>query len=824
MSGGEAGREGDLRQAIDEVTSRAATLEDALRGAIGKICARTGWQAGRVQFAEQAGDEASRVVWHLDAPDQLDTLRELAELKRGGAGSALTLRVLETGEAASEPPGEGKAAAFAFPVVLRKRTVAALELYGLSPEPPPPAVLQEVADVCRALGEVIERKPAEGSLRRAERDYRDLFESAGEALIVTDAELRTVLDANPRACELFGWPFPELVGRDLRSLWQKTPPALGDDPSVRFETQQKRRDGVVVRIEITASPVRWKARPAALLLARELPERELVLEALRASADRDRQLFDKSPQPMWVHDAGTLRILAVNDAALRSYGYPRSELLGMRISDLRAPGGESGWEVSVPEEGEASWTAHAQRHTSKSGEVRDVEFASHEIAYEGRRARLVAVTDVTRRRAAQQRLLHAAFYDALTGLPNRALFKERLEIAHARLRGGGSAPFAVLFLDLDRFKVVNDSLGHEAGDDLLVQIARRLEASRRKSDTVARLGGDEFTVLAEGVSSEAEAILVAERFHRALAQPFHVRGHEIFARISVGIALAAASTDRPESLLREADTAMYRAKVSGVRQAVFDRSMQEHALASLRLETELRHAAERGELRLHFQPIVELPSGRVTGVEALVRWQHPERGLLLPGAFLAMAEQTGAILDLGRWIIGEACSQAMRLPPGVTLGVNLSGHQLLQPDLVEQVETALGRSGFPAERLLLELTESTLIDSGDAVGERLEDLRRLGSRICIDDFGTGYSSLSYLHELPIDGLKIAAPFISALASDPRKVAIVKSILVLGETLSMDVVAEGIETPEQARLLTELGCPRAQGFWFARPSPMEALAF
>ncbi len=810
--------------AVQDAAQRATSLEEALRAAAALICAEIGWKAARIQFSPEAGDFASRAVWHLETPDQLGSLLSLAEARRGGLGAPLAARVLELGKPAfsvSLATSADSEAAFAFPALLRKRTLAALEFFGDLPEMPAAEALATVERACASLGEIIEKKPAEDSMRRAERDYRDLFESAGEALLVLDAERRVVLDANPRACTLCGWAWPELVGSEVQKLWSGELPPPGEE-SARFEVEQRRRDGSELRIEVTASPVRWRKQRAFLAMLREVPERERVLSALRASADRDRQLFDKSPQPMWVVDAQTQRLLAVNDAAVRAYGYSRQELLQKRADDLREPLLEQAAEGDQEFSFGDSWAATTQRHRVADGELRDVEVASHDIVHEGVRARLVAITDVTRRRLAQARLLHAAFYDGLTGLPNRALFRERLEVAHARARRTDGARFAVLFLDLDRFKLVNDSLGHEAGDELLAQVARRLEGCRRKSDIVARLGGDEFTVLVEDVKDEAAAVQVAERLHRALGPPFLVRGQEVFARVSIGIALGGPQTERPELLLREADTAMYRAKVSGGRHAVYDRSMQEHALKSLRLENDLRRAIERGELRVYFQPVVQLDTGRTSGVEALVRWEHPSRGLLLPGEFLPTAEATGLILGLGRWVLNEACKQARALPEEVTLSVNLSGHQLLQADLAEQVSGALARSGFPASRLLLELTESTLIETGPAGAARIDELRALGGRLCLDDFGTGYSSLSYLHALPIDALKIDASFVRALGGDRRKIAIVRSILLLGKGLDIDVVAEGVETQDQADLLAELGCLRAQGFLYSRPVPIEVL--
>src|SRR5207248_2814957 len=391
-----------------------------------------------------------------------------------------------------------------------------------------------------------------------------------------------------------------------------------------------------------------------------------------------------------------------------------------------------------------------------------------------------------RQRSRGAPLRQAAFYDPLTGLPNRALFKDRLEVAFARAQGREATRFAVLFLDLDRFKLVNDSLGHRAGDELLVQIARRLESCRRAGDTVARLGGDEFTLLVEGVSTADEAIAVSERVHRSLAPPCLIEGHEVFAGASIGIALGGPATERVEHLLRDADTAMYRAKVRGSRHAVFDSSMHGRAMAALRIENELRRALERGEMRVHYQPIVELSSGRTLGVEALVRWEHRERGLVPPSEFIPFAEETGLVVPLGRWVLDEACRALAALPERISLSVNLSGRQLLQPEFCAEVKEMLARCRIEPSRLRLELTESMLIGNGAAARAALTHLRGTGVRLCIDDFGTGYSSLTYLHELPIDSLKIDRSFVGAMGEDERKIKIVQSILVLGKSLGIDV--------------------------------------
>ena len=817
-----------LATALLEATADAGSLEEALRAALASICAHTGWKAGRVEFAAEAGEFSSRIVWHLDAPDQLASLRKLAEARRSKGGDEPATRVLRDGvpvfevaTAAEVVSGRAPAAAtFAFPVMVRDRTLAALEFFSDRPTLPGEALVSGIVGAMAELASILERKPAEDALWRA-RSYRELFESAGEALFVIDPADSRIIEANPRACELYSRSHEALVGARVDSIWKHAPDLATARERGRFELRQSRPDGTELLLEITASDVLYRGQRALLALSHELSQpAPRMLEAMRESEERYRQLFDNNPQPMWVHDVETLRFLAVNKAAIRVYGFSRQRFLQMTTNDLRAPLEDAGQSDLVPLDPRRGTVV--QRHRGEAGELREVELSSHEIEFEGHKARLVCATDVTTRRKAQARLLHAAFYDPLTGLPNRALFRDRLEVAYTRARGREQSHFAVLFLDVDRFKVVNDGLGHRAGDELLVQIGRRIATCRRSGDTVARLGGDEFTLLVEGIVDELEAVSVAERVHRAMAAPFLVEGHEVFASVSIGIALGGPTTEAPEHPLRDADTAMYRAKLRGSRHALFDASMHERAMAALRLENELRRALEREELRVHYQPIVELSSGKMCGVEALVRWDHPERGLILPGEFIPLAEETALIVPLGRWVLEQACLQMRALPAPLMLSVNLSGRQLMQPELVEQVRRAMALADLDPRRLRLELTETVLIESGPAAMERLDELRKLNLSLCIDDFGTGYSSLSYLHQLPIEGLKIDLSFIKAMVTDQRKIKIVQSILMLGKGLDIEVVAEGVETAEQAALLLRLGCERAQGYYFARPMPFEEI--
>jgi diguanylate cyclase (GGDEF)-like protein len=437
----------------------------------------------------------------------------------------------------------------------------------------------------------------------------------------------------------------------------------------------------------------------------------------------------------------------------------------------------------------------------------------HGVAY-----RVAGVTeDVTERKRMQDQLLHDAFHDALTGLANRALFLDRLQHSLDLSGRHPDRACAVLILDLDRFKLVNDSFGHPAGDRLLASVADRLRARMRGGDTVARFGGDEFALLLEGVADAGEALRQAEHIQEGLAEPFALQGHEVFVTPSIGLALSGPGVEEPGELVRRADTAMYRAKeLGGARCEVFDRAMHARALARLSLETELRRALERGEMEAAFQPIVSLPGGRVAGFEALVRWRHPQRGVLAPGAFMEVAEETGLIVAIDRWVLREACTRLRgwreRHPGrGLYVTVNVSGNQFAHGGLVEVVEQTLAATGVPVDGLRLEITERALV--GRAEQAVLGELRARGVQMLIDDFGTGYSSLGYLHRLPISALKVDRSF---LGGEQPNYAIVGAVLALARNLGKDVVIEGVERADQLARLVEMGAGCAQGYLFSRP--------
>ena len=575
-------------------------------------------------------------------------------------------------------------------------------------------------------------------------------------------------------------------------------------------------DGIALVATIVTRQLLALLDPARLTehLEDEVSARTAALREREAST---RLLFDANPMPMFLCHATTGVMLDANQAAVDHYGWDRGRFLSFNAADLRAPGESPAADVFVELTGE-------RRHLTRAGRIIDVELVSHPVTFDGEPAALVTVTDVTERNGLERELRHQAFHDSLTGLPNRALMLDRLDQALAR-RQRHRGVVGVLLLDLDDFKTVNDSLGHAIGDQLLAIVAERLRIITRQDDTVARLGGDEFVVITDGLT-DVDVESAAARIASEIGAPIEIEGRELRIRVSIGIAMARNDTVAGE-LLRDADVALYQAKARGRGRWVrFDDDLRGAAMARLTLEGELRHAIEDDQFVVHYQPVVSLADGSVEGVEALVRWQHPSRGLVPPGDFLQIAEETGLVSEIGRIVLGEATTQARRWADNglgdLMISVNLAARQLGSSRVVSEVAAAIGLAGINPARLCLEVTEHALLKDIDAATAVLRDLSDLGVELSVDDFGTGYSSLVYLRRLPVDQLKIDRAFVSGLPTSERDAAIVAGVISLAHSLGLTVVAEGVEDAELAARLLELGCESAQGFLWSPALPPEEL--
>ncbi|TMD29250.1 MAG: EAL domain-containing protein [Chloroflexi bacterium] len=565
-------------------------------------------------------------------------------------------------------------------------------------------------------------------------------------------------------------------------------------------------------------------RPARV----DSPRQRAAVPVRSARGDRAgaRRLSDATTEALLITRDGVM--LEVNQAMSRLFGYAEGDLVGRSVLDLVAPESLPFVQSLFAKGVEGPFEALA---LDAAGEVFPVEVHSRTIPYsDGLDAGVSSIRDLRERRAMEERLARQALYDNVTGLPNRVLLVDRVRHALSSARVGEDSPIAIILLDLDRFKVVNESLGHSAGDALLLAVGQRLQACLRPGDTVARFGGDEFAILLDEVGGPDGANVVAERIEGELAAPVSIGGHEVFVSARMGIVVGQPGRAEPDDLLRDAEIALYRAKAgSMVRRALFEPSMSSVAAERLDLESDLRRAIDRAELRVFYQPLVDLATDRIAGVEALVRWQHPTRGLIAPMSFIPLAEETGLILPIGRWVLETACRQAhewqLAFPsdPPLTISVNLSARQFAQADLVAQVAAILAETDLPPSSLELEITESVVMDESEPGIRALRALRELGCRLALDDFGTGYSSLSYLKSLPLDTIKIDRSFVAGLAGDDANLPIVQAVIGLAHGLGIDVTAEGIETADQLGWLRDLVCDRGQGYYYARPLPAPELA-
>ena len=653
----------------------------------------------------------------------------------------------------------------------------------------------------------------------AHKRLREALEILPQGIVFLDSEGRYILwnqkyaDIYKRSADLFRvgvrledtlrigvarGDYPAAVGREeewlaerlqlLYSPGQQHEQVLADGRCVLIEERRTSDGGVIgLRMDITAI----KQREASFRL-----------------------LFEDNPVPMFVIRRDARSIMAANAAALTHYGYDRNVACAMVCDDLSASPERGGPDAKSA----VSQGVETCRHRTASGKVIEVVTFSRFLDYEGVPAVLIAIIDITERKEAEARIAHMAHHDALTDMPNRVLLRERMAEALAQ-RTRNNKFLGMLCLDLDNFKLVNDTLGHPVGDRLLQAVAERIQSVVRKGETAARLGGDEFAVLVPEASTPEEVSVLARRLIEVVGEPYKIDDTVVTVGTTVGIAVAPGDGEDADHLLRNADMALYRAKADGKgTYRFFEPEMDARAQARRRLEIDLRTAIAAEHLEVHYQPLVDFATDKITGLEALLRWPHPERGSIPPSEFIPLAEETGLITSLGRFVLRRACKDATLWPDGVMLAVNLSPLQFRVGNVFLMVKEALEETGLKASRLDLEITESVLLEKTDQVIASLHALRALGVRISMDDFGTGYSSLSYLRSFPFDKIKIDRSFVRDLESNQGTRAIVRAVLGLAAGLDMKVVAEGIENKQDLAYLMSEGCREGQGFLFSRARP------
>ncbi len=691
------------------------------------------------------------------------------------------------------------------------------------------------------LTDISDRKRTEQALQDSEHRYYSLMQVSPVGIFHLDASGECVY-ANPHACEIAGLGLVEMLGEG----WvQNIHP---QDRLVVFEQLQyihKHRTKVSCKYRFLRAnnQVNWVLSEAIAQCDKEdkitgyvwtvtnISELKVTEEALRQSEEQFRHTFEYAPIGMAIQSLHG-PFLRVNQGLCEPLGYTAEELLGKSFADLIHPEEVTAF-LEQKQHLLAAKIASFQmenRYFAKDGHVVHAllkmvlvrDFMGDPLHLLGQ------FVDISDRKQVEQQLVHDAFHDALTGLPNRAMFLERVSTALKRIKRYPNQLFAVLFLDVDRFKIVNDSMGPVMGDRLLIAIADKLNQCLRSTDMVARLGGDEFSILLEDIKDIKDATKAADRILEILGSPFTLNGYEVVTTASIGIAMLSPAYEQAEQVLRDADIAMYRAKRAGkARYEIFDKVMYSYALGLLQLENDLRRAIEKREFRVHYQPITSLISATLTGFEALVRWAHPEKGMISPVEFIPIAEETGLIVPLGEWVLREACQQIKKWQDefpwtaSLKMSVNLSAKQLRERHLIQTIDDILMETNLNPNCLKLEITESVLMENTDVVAKILWQLRSRNIELSLDDFGTGYSSLSYLHSFPVNTVKIDRSFVSRMNENEENSEIVKAIVTLAHTLGMDAVAEGIETSEQLAQLKSLACEQGQGYFFSKPLDSQA---
>lgn len=689
----------------------------------------------------------------------------------------------------------------------------------------------EIIQVVLVYTDITERRQMEFSLRETEGRLRTIFNSVQAGIVLVDPETHTVVDVNDLALKMAGVGREEMVGADCQDaicMSQKGFCPITDlgktvdnrECMLRHASKDNRS------ILKTVTEVFLDGRRLLLESFIDITARKVAEQALRDSESRFRTLYEQAPLAYQSLNENAC-FNEVNQAFLDMLGYQREDVIGRWFGDLMA--NESGQELkeTFPQflaDGHVSGAEFTMICQDGSPLVVSVNGRVGTDSKGEFKQTHCILNNITERKQAEERIQQLAYYDALTGLPNRSLLQDRLNQVLAQAKRD-KRQVGIMFLDLDRFKRINDTLGHVVGDQLLKIVAQRLSECIRKTDTVARLGGDEFVVLLSSINRIQDVTTIARKILDTLSDPVSLAGQEVFSSGSIGIALYPMDGEDEDALLRNADTAMYVSKERGRNTyQFFSEEMNLKAVERLTLETHLRRAFQLNQFSLYYQPQIDLATGRMTGMEALLRWNHPERGLVSPATFIPLAEESGLIIPLGEWVLRTACAQAKAWQeqghPILRLGVNLSARQFNQPGLASLVESILIETGLEPDCLELELTESAIMESATDAILTLTDLRVRGIHLAIDDFGTGYSSLSYLKNFPIDRIKIAQNFVCDIPQDTDDAAIVEAVIALAKSLRLRVIAEGVETKEQMDFLKVRGCNEMQGFYFSKPLPVE----
>jgi diguanylate cyclase (GGDEF)-like protein/PAS domain S-box-containing protein len=720
--------------------------------------------------------------------------------------------------------------AFFFPVAFQGKPLGVMAFNSREVREPDARLLQAVRVIGNTLGQFLSRQEGEDELRR----FRAAMNASEDMIWLIDPVRMSIIDLNDTACRKLGYSREELLAKtpqeiigvprdELAAVYRRL---IAGGEADNVEGWYHRKDGTRFPVEAFRRAIQSHGNYMIIAVVRDVTDRRAAEEELR----RFRLAMDNSADMIVLIDRAKMRFVDVNDTACHLLGYGKEELLKLGPQDVLPISREDlerDYDALIAgPPGEVDQTPSGMKsfYVCKDGSKLPFESTRH-VLRSGDTTIIAAISrDIRARLAIEEKVAYLAQFDALTGLPNRNLFQDRLVQAMA-LAKRNEWPMAVLFIDLDRFKLVNDTLGHTAGDQLLKQAAERLRTCIRSSDTVGRLGGDEFAAILSELSIPSDAGLVAQKIIDLLRQPFDLDGKETYVSASIGITLYPADSDSAEALIMSADAAMYRAKEQGRNNyQYFTRDMNQRALARVQMEAALRRALERQEFRLAFQPKAHLTTGRICGFEALLRWQHPEKGVVPPAEFIPVLEDTGLIVPVGEWVLRSACAQirawqksGLKVPP---VSVNLSARQFEQQNLSEAVHRALSETGVSAELIEFEITESLLMNDPEGAARTLASLKESGVKLSMDDFGTGYSSLGYLKRFPIDTLKIDRSFVHDISNDASGETLTRAIIHLAQNLKLKVIAEGVETEDQLAFLKANGCDEMQGYFFARPTDAE----